>query len=472
MSGELTGMQSDNIDEQFDAVEMSDAASLDTTLREASEVQNGEDRSASQRSALSQPIAPFSPVVDHKSAETVMPLIPEDGTSEAVKQTVKQTVKHSVAQSVKQSDRLSNSGNSLQDLEDLPEQSAVQAFAAVPDTGTSKIATLPREHNNTKDSLLNTSSSSDDVDQLDPLMRRPRVSTILWCMMLAVVFLISAVGLWLLSVQTVLGQSYEEMVISGFGSHGVPPWLSFCLRPLCISFVVIILGAIIAVAALSIVCIRKRWWMLGQCACIIILAVAAEPLKKMLPRPMLINIEYLSTNSAPSGHALVIAAACALLICAVSRAWRAWTALGSAVISILVQLSLIAGHWHRSSDVLISLLIVGAVTLAVLAGTRSSGMDMPAYRRSSISVQIVGSSMITLGALACLYAVYLIWQILPGVDIFAQWASGVSYIATYWLIIGVSLLVYGVIMVMRHATAAPLSRLGLVGAPPTPPSAA
>ena len=133
---------------------------------------------------------------------------------------------------------------------------------------------------------------------------------------------------------------------------------------------------------------------------------------------------------------------------------------------------MIAGHWHRSSDVLISLLIVGAVTLAVLAGTRSSGMDMPAYRRSSISVQIVGSSMITLGALACLYAVYLIWQILPGVDIFAQWASGVSYIATYWLIIGVSLLVYGVIMVMRHATAAPLSRLGLVGAPPTPPSAA
>ena len=202
------------------------------------------------------------------------------------------------------------------------------------------------------------------------------------------------------------------------------------------------------------------------------MAAAAEPLKKILPRPMLINIEYLSANSAPSGHTLLICAACALLICTVSRVWRAWVAVASAVITILVQLSLVAGHWHRSSDVLISLLIVAAVTLIVLALTRCSGMDMPAYRRSSISVQIVGSSMITLGVLACLYSLYLIWQILPGVDIFAQWAAVVSYTATYWLIIGASLLVYGVIMVMRHSTASPLGRLGLVGAPPTPPSAA
>lgn len=318
-----------------------------------------------------------------------------------------------------------------------------------------------------KDSL----SDADDIDQLGQLIKRPRISTILWCVAIAIVFLASAAFIWFISVQTVLGQSYEEMVIDGFGSHGTPSWLAFCLRPISVSMVVIVTSIIIALVSLIVVCIRKRWWLLGQCAGIIILSAAAEPLKKILPRPMLISIEYLSANSAPSGHTLLITASCALLICAVSRVWRAWAAVAAAFISVLVELSLVAAHWHRVSDVLMSLLIVGAVTLIMLACTRSSGMDMPAYRRSSISVQIVGSSMITIGVLACLYALYLIWQILPGVDIFAQWAASVSYVATYWLIIGVSLLVFGVIMVMRHSTASPLSRLGLVGVPPTPPSA-
>lgn len=377
--------------------------------------------------------------------------------------------------------------NSLQDIEELPELPDIQAFSAMDNEESSNLDlednSVLDKANSLKKSLKNSAKNSskdlnqdslydDEESEFDPLTKRPRVSAILWCVALAVVFLISAAGLWFVCVQTVIGQSYEEMVIDGFGSHGVPSWLKLCLKPLCNSIVVIVIGALIAVAALVVACVRRRWWLLGQCAGIIILAAVAEPLKKILPRPMLINIQYLSANSAPSGHALLVATACALLICTVSRVWRAWAAVASTVISVLVQLSLIAGHWHRTSDVIMSLLLVGAITLIVLALTRSSGMDLPAYRRSSISVQIVGSSMITLGVFSCLYAEYLVWQILPGVDIFAQWAANVSYIATYWLIIGVSLLVYGAIMVMRHSTASPLSRLGLVGAPPTPPSAA
>lgn len=397
--------------------------------------------------------------------------------------------------SVEQSESAELNENSrtdiFHDIEELPELPDIKAFSAVPNSESSDSSSLnadaseenifaknlkgksaeKAEDNSAKNNNQDF-SIEDEVSELDPLMKRPRISAILWCVAIAVLFLLSAVGLWFISVETVTGQSYEEMVISGFGSHGVPSWLGFCLRPLSVSLVIIILGVIISVVAFVVACVRRRWWLVGQCTGIIVLAAAAEPLKKILPRPMLVNIEYLSTNSAPSGHTLLIATACALLICAVSRIWRAWAAIFASFITVLVELSLVEAHWHRSSDVLISVLIVGALTLIILACTRSSGMDMPAYRRSSISVQIVGSSMITLGVLSCLYAIYLVWQILPGVDIFAQWAANVSYLATYWLIIGVSLLVYGVIMVMRHATAAPLNRLGLVGAPPTPPSAA
>ena len=439
MSEEFAGIQSNSIDNQHDdSAEKNDALLVGGTSQDVNRNSEGGDYSHPLDSINT--ITPFSPISSEDNDEKISPLFPENNEEKSSKQSVKQFVK----QTKRQSD--------LSDLSDL--------------SGSSDLSYSTNQLSS-KDSL----SDADDIDQLGQLIKRPRISTILWCVAIAIVFLASAAFIWFISVQTVLGQSYEEMVIDGFGSHGTPSWLAFCLRPISVSMVVIVTSIIIALVSLIVVCIRKRWWLLGQCAGIIILSAAAEPLKKILPRPMLISIEYLSANSAPSGHTLLITASCALLICAVSRVWRAWAAVAAAFISVLVELSLVAAHWHRVSDVLMSLLIVGAVTLIMLACTRSSGMDMPAYRRSSISVQIVGSSMITIGVLACLYALYLIWQILPGVDIFAQWAASVSYVATYWLIIGVSLLVFGVIMVMRHSTASPLSRLGLVGAPPTPPSA-
>lgn len=436
MSEEFAGIQSNSIDNQHDdSAEKNDALPVGGTSQDVNRNSEGGDYSHPLDSINT--ITPFSPISSEDNDEKISPLFPENNEEKSSKQSVKQFVKQTKRQS---------------DLSDL--------------SGSSDLSYSTNQLSS-KDSL----SDADDIDQLGQLIKRPRISTILWCVAIAIVFLASAAFIWFISVQTVLGQSYEEMVIDGFGSHGTPSWLAFCLRPISVSMVVIVTSIIIALVSLIVVCIRKRWWLLGQCAGIIILSAAAEPLKKILPRPMLISIEYLSANSAPSGHTLLITASCALLICAVSRVWRAWAAVAAAFISVLVELSLVAAHWHRVSDVLMSLLIVGAVTLIMLACTRSSGMDMPAYRRSSISVQIVGSSMITIGVLACLYALYLIWQILPGVDIFAQWAASVSYVATYWLIIGVSLLVFGVITVMRHSTASPLSRLGLVGAPPTPPSA-
>lgn len=436
MSEEFAGIQSNSIDNQHDdSAEKNDALPVGGTSQDVNRNSEGGDYSHPLDSINT--ITPFSPISSEDNDEKISPLFPENNEEKSSKQSVKQFVKQTKRQS---------------DLSDL--------------SGSSDLSYSTNQLSS-KDSL----SDADDIDQLGQLVKRPRISTILWCVAIAIVFLASAAFIWFISVQTVLGQSYEEMVIDGFGSHGTPSWLAFCLRPISVSMVVIVTSIIIALVSLIVVCIRKRWWLLGQCAGIIILSAAAEPLKKILPRPMLISIEYLSANSAPSGHTLLITVSCALLICAVSRVWRAWAAVAAAFISVLVELSLVAAHWHRVSDVLMSLLIVGAVTLIMLACTRSSGMDMPAYRRSSISVQIVGSSMITIGVLACLYALYLIWQILPGVDIFAQWAASVSYVATYWLIIGVSLLVFGVIMVMRHSTASPLSRLGLVGAPPTPPSA-
>lgn len=364
------------------------------------------------------------------------------------------SVKSSAKSSVKSSAKLSSKSSSESSIASL-----INANASKGSNGSKAI-------NGSKVS----GASDDALSPLDPLLSNPRISTRIWCVVCGLIMVATAFGLWWLAVRTQLGQSYEEMVIEGFGENALPSWLSLVLAPLRKSVVIVSISVLIGCIALVIAIVRKRWWLIGQCVVIVLLSLSSEPLKKILPRELLVNIETLAKNSAPSGHTLLVACACALLVCCVTRTFRAWTALIAAVFTCLVAYSLMAGKWHRPTDVIMSLLLVGAASLFALAASRKSGMDIPGSRRSSVSVQIIGTSMITFGLLFCIYATYLVWQILPGVGLFARWAEGVSYLSVYWAVAGVSLLVFGVVMVLRQASAAPLSRLGLVGAPPTPPS--
>lgn len=376
------------------------------------------------------------------------------------------SAKSSVKSSVKSSAKLSSKSSSESSIASLINANASKGSNESKDINGSKPINGSTFINGSKAS----GASDDSLSPLDPLLSNPRISTRIWCVVCGLIMVAAAFGLWWLAVRTQLGQSYEEMVIEGFGENALPSWLSLVLAPLRKSVVIVSISVLIGCIALVIAIVRKRWWLIGQCVVIVLLSLSSEPLKKILPRELLVNIETLAKNSAPSGHTLLVACACALLVCCVTRTFRAWTALIAAVFTCLVAYSLMAGKWHRPTDVIMSLLLVGAASLFALAASRKSGMDIPGSRRSSVSVQIIGTSMITFGLLFCIYATYLVWQILPGVGLFARWAEGVSYLSVYWAVAGVSLLVFGVVMVLRQASAAPLSRLGLVGAPPTPPS--
>ena len=146
-----------------------------------------------------------------------------------------------------------------------------------------------------------------------------------------------------------------------------------------------------------------------------------------------------------------------MLLCAVPRVLRALVAVIGWVYTVLVGLSVIAAQWHRPTDVIMALLIVGG--LALMAGTRVS----------SASVQIVGSVMLTIGVLGILYGAYIIWQIQPGLAMSAEWTNAGAYVSTALLTAAVSALVFGITLAMRQLTASPLTKLGLVGAPPAPP---
>lgn len=312
----------------------------------------------------------------------------------------------------------------------------------------------------------------------DPLTVRPRVSSRVLCAVFGVLMIAISFGAWWIAVRTEDGQSYEDMVFSGF-HDSLPSWAPLWSprssaaisrqspgHPL--NFTVIVSALLIVVAAV-VMLVRKRWWLVGQSAVFAALCFASTYLKGVLPRPFIINTVSQPANSAPSGHTMLAVVASVLLLFAVPRGCRAWMALVGAAYALVIGLSVIAGAWHRPVDVVMSLLLTGGFALLAMAFTRTSGMDAPGKRTSSPSVQIVGTVMITAGVLCCCYAAYIMWQIEPGLSLSASWASVGAHVSTFAMIAGVSSLVFGMLLAMRQITASPLSRAGLVGAPPAPP---
>ena len=80
-----------------------------------------------------------------------------------------------------------------------------------------------------------------------------------------------------------------------------------------------------------------------------------------------------------------------MLLCAVPRVLRALVAVIGWAYTVLVGLSVIAAQWHRPTDVIMALLIVGGLALLALATTFASGMD---ERARASRRQACGSSAV------------------------------------------------------------------------------
>ena len=316
--------------------------------------------------------------------------------------------------------------------------------------------------------VLDDATVEQGLARLDPLTVRPRISSRVLCVVFALMMAAMAAGVWWLGVCTEDGQAYDDMVWSHLAER-LPDWLDPVVGVFTVSLVVQIISAVLAVGAVIVAIVRKRWWLLGQSAVFAVLCFASSLLKQQLPRPFIIHVEAPEANSAPSGHTILAAAAGIALLCVVPRAWRALTGVIGAVFALLVGASVVVGKWHRPTDVVMALCIAGAMAMLTLAFTRTSGMDEPGKRASSPAVQIVGTVMITGGVLLLAYTAYVIWQIVPGLELSAEWCIEGACVSAMTGVSGMALLVFGMTLAMRQITASPLTRLGLVGAPPAPP---
>lgn len=313
---------------------------------------------------------------------------------------------------------------------------------------------------------------SGEVDRglakLDPLAVRPRISSRVLCAVFGLLLIAAGFGIWWVCVFTEDGQSYDELVWKNLSTN-VPGAVGGLMPLVAQSWLVIAISCLLAVIGVASALVRRRWWLVGQIVVFAAVCLAVTRIKGVLPRPFIINTDSPAANSAPSGHTMLAAACAVILLLAVPRAARALAGIIGVIWSWTVGVSVIYGQWHRPSDVAMSILLVAGLALIVLVFTRTSGMDEPGSRVSSVSVQIVGSVLITGGLLLLAYSAYVIWQVVPGLNISASWAVSGSIVSAIVGVAGVAALTFGLLLALRHITAAPLSRLGLIGAPPAPP---
>ena len=363
--------------------------------------------------------------------------------------------------------------------------SALASLAQVADDDDDATATRRGKRGRGRGQSSAIDNSDDSVDPRMPrdrsddlLISRPRISSVVLCVVFGLALLAIAAVVYLVGVGTVAGQEYDNLAVDGF-ANALPGWLAALCAPLAASvtlgsatipimaFTDIAFGVVAIIVAVA----RKRWLAIGQFAALAVVAfAAAELLKKLLPRKVY-DVSMITTegNTAPSGHMTMVVVAALALLCVVPRVWRALVAVIAAAYASLSGMALLVGAWHRPCDVIMAVSLASGLAFLALAFTRSSGMDEPGTRASSASIQIVGTVMIAGGIMALAYGLYVVWQLAPGLQYSAKWASSAAHGSAGILICGSVMLTFGLMLAMRHITASPLSKIGLVGAPPAPP---
>lgn len=305
----------------------------------------------------------------------------------------------------------------------------------------------------------------------DPLLRAPRRSSVILCIVFGAIFLLVAAATWLLFVRTPTGQQYDDLVWEtlkdGFPTPLLPIIYFFAHSAYTITVIVVI-----GIVSVFLVVMRRRWLLLVQLTCFALASfLAGFILKRTLPRPTLDPSLANPTNSSPSGHSVAAFAAAAVLVMAVPLSARAIASVVSFLFASSVGLSVVVEKWHRPSDVIVAFLMVTGLALLTMAFTRASGMDKAGARRSSASIQIVSTVMLVAGVCSLLFSGYLVWQVIPGLGMEAAWALPAAQGSASLAILGTAALGFGLITALRQITASPLSAVGLLGAPPAPPTA-
>lgn len=289
-----------------------------------------------------------------------------------------------------------------------------------------------------------------------------------WSGVLAVLAAVAVHTVYLFFVTTVRGQQVEELVLNQ-STHGHLIWSLGrpVLNVVSVAFVALGLAVVVVICF-----VRRRWALALQVAVLVGGANLTTQLLKdhIYSRPALLP-GWIYSNSLPSGHTTVAASVSVALLIAVPRNFRPVAAVLGAGWTMITGVSTLAGRWHRPSDVIASVLVVMVWALAVCAFGSRTTRDEP----DQTGEKLVSKSAYWISGI--LGVIGLVFSIAAALNLGALWRHpnqlGVDTAGGNWLIrifaggdavafggatvgiIGVTLLAFSVLLLVRQATAQP-----------------
>lgn len=269
----------------------------------------------------------------------------------------------------------------------------------------------------------------------------------------AVAAMVGALFTWQLFVNTRFGQTFDNAAFQA--SYRVKEDLWMLAEPV-LDVVSVLFIAVAIVIVMIIALLRKKWMLALQVAVLIAGAnITTQVLKKViLDRPDF-DVVWGPYNTLPSGHTTVAASVSAALLLVVPRGWRPLTALAGVTYTAATGLSTMVGQWHRPSDVIAAVLVVGAWTAFVCVFSHTNAAedrDQPINSGAVLSLTLI--AIVAIIGLAVAFVVlrdaHTAGEIALNTDANLQKKA---FIGSSAAVVGVSATVFGIAQMLRQAVA-------------------
>jgi membrane-associated phospholipid phosphatase len=234
-------------------------------------------------------------------------------------------------------------------------------------------------------------------------MRPPRIGLALWFVLLGAVEVVAFWLVWRFFVQTRHGQLLDTIALAGnlIGRARVQNRADVVLNTIS---AVSLAGA---TAAVCFIALARRRIALAIGAVLLVAGanVTTQVVKQMLVRPDL-GVDPARAavgNTLPSGHTTVAASVAVALVLVLPARLRGVAGLLGAMATAGVAVGTLSAGWHRPSDAVAALLVVGgwacaAALFVVLAQRRDDAVDAGPSHGYVVVTLVVAGLMLLLGA--------------------------------------------------------------------------
>lgn len=237
-------------------------------------------------------------------------------------------------------------------------------------------------------------------------MRRWPIGLVLWLLLLTAAEAVLFVIIWRFFVRTDHGQLLDTVALTGnrIGRTHISGVVDTVLNTMTV------VSITAATAAVGFIALARRRIAVAFGVILLIAGsnATAQALKMLISRPNLgVDVQRAAAgNSLPSGHTTVAASVVVALLLVLPHRVRGFGAILGAVLASVIGVATLSAGWHRPSDAIAGLLVVGAWAgiagvFIVIAQRRHGGVDYgPANRWAVALLTLAGIGLLAGAAIA------------------------------------------------------------------------